>query len=1037
MRNRLARLLSNLRLLSRLKSNRSKAAREQESNARRGGDRPDAVESSRVPSLRWLFLVPLLVQMVAVAGIITWLSIQNGQRAVEEIAFHLHREIGMRVEQHLHDYLDIPHQINRITADSLQSGAVSYENLSELEGFLEQQQRWFDSANLIAVGLEATGSYVEVTRSPPRTGYLDCSQRTLDAPTVASVRDRPHSDKLALAMPDEDFGEIANCQTYDPRDRPWYRAAIEMGESAWSQVYSTQFDRRLVLAASRPIYSQNGRMVGVATSNTELADVSRFLNQLSLGQSGEVFIAEADGQAIATSSAEFPYILDSDRQPQRLEVTESLSPLIRSTARHLIKTYGSLGQVPTRKIIEVDFDGTRQWVQVLPFRDPRGLDWAIVIVIPEADFTGPLRMHARQSLLVGAIAAAISAAVAVAISRWAIDPILAIVRAANELSLGRWQQQLAEPNSRELRLLADAFNRMAAQLEHSFATLQSAESKYREIFENAVSGMYQSTAEGNFLNANPALARLFGYESPSTLIEAVSDISRQLYVSPRRRREFIAALVASGEVREFESQMYRADGSTIWVSEHARGICDRAGRILYFEGTIEDITQRKQTEARLTYLATRDPLTGLPNRQAFLQQLHQAIGVPQSMPFAVLFLDLDDFKRVNDSLGHIAGDRLLVAFVQRISSCLRPRDILARFGGDEFTILLPSVMHQWDATRIARCLFASLEQPFAIDGEEVFVGTSVGIVLSSDMREREAEAFLRDADIALYQAKARGKGCYVVFDRNMHAVAVERLQLENDLRRAIEREEFVVYYQPVIALDDERLEGFEALVRWQHPEKGLISPGKFIPVAEETGAIVPLGEWVMRAACQQMRAWQMAGLVELDATISVNVAGKQFSQANLVSTIQRILQQTKLAPRCLCVEVTESLIFENADEIAATLQQLRSLEIEVAIDDFGTGYSSLSRLQEFPVDRLKLDRSFIKHVDSDRKRGNFVRTIIDLARTLEARAIAEGIETQAQKDGLLAFGCESGQGFLFAPPLDVTAIGEFLSTARAPFRART
>ncbi|MEG4057960.1 MULTISPECIES: EAL domain-containing protein [unclassified Microcoleus] len=594
--------------------------------------------------------------------------------------------------------------------------------------------------------------------------------------------------------------------------------------------------------------------------------------------------------------------------------------------------------------------------------------------------------------------------------------------------------------------------------------LQQAEEKYRSIFENAIEGIFQTTTDGRYLSANPALARIYGYESAAELIANIQDIDRQLYLDPNRRVEFLRTIEKQGFVSEFESQVYRADGTTIWVSENGRAVRDPEGNLLYYEGTVEDITLRKIAEDKLVHDALHDMLTGLPNRALFMDRLGHAINLSKRRPeilFAVLFIDLDRFKVVNDSLGHLVGDRLLIAIAQRLGICLRGGDTVARLGGDEFAILLENIKSTEDAILIAERVQAELAEPFYLNEYQVFTSASIGIVcsglppypretstlsspenlgnidretslscLSSDspvpnapfpMLYDRPEELLRDADAAMYHAKGLGKARHEVFDLSMHTRAVALLQLENDLRRALDSQEFQLYYQPIVSLVTGRISGFEALLRWYHPERGVVSPGEFILVAEETRLIIPMGWWMMRSACHQIHEWHQKFPANPPLTVSVNLSNQQFKQPDLIDRISEILQETQLDPRTLKVEITEGVIMENAESAVAILAELKNLEIQLYIDDFGTGYSSLSRLHTFPTDALKIDQAFVSRMTEDEGNEAIVQTILILASHLGMDVIAEGIETIEQLNLLRALQCEYGQGYFFSKPIDSIA----------------
>jgi diguanylate cyclase (GGDEF)-like protein len=436
----------------------------------------------------------------------------------------------------------------------------------------------------------------------------------------------------------------------------------------------------------------------------------------------------------------------------------------------------------------------------------------------------------------------------------------------------------------------------------------------------------------------------------------------------------------------------------------------------------------EETKEHFRHAAFHDSLTGLPNRAMFTELLKAEIDNSKRRNdhmFAVLFLDLDRFKNVNDSLGHTHGDLLLVAFAERLERTLRPVDTLARFGGDEFAILLSGMTDATDAVRVAQRISDELSQPFVLDKNSAFATASIGIALSSSGYDRP-EDILRDADTAMYRAKENGKARYEVFDHGMHARAVLRLQLESDLRQAVEQKEFCVYYQPIVSLQTGRLNGFEALVRWNHPRRGLVLPADFIPVAEETGLIVPIGQWVLNEACAHVRQWQIDSPSHRSLSLSVNLSARQVAQPDLLERIKEALEASKLSPHCLKLEITESVVMENAEAAALMFKQLRALGVQLSIDDFGTGYSSLSYLHRFPLNYLKIDRSFVMRLTTENDNA-IVRTISTLARNLGMEVIAEGIETEEQYQQLRMLGCEYGQGFLFSRPVDSSDVPHLLT----------
>ncbi|MDP9083345.1 MAG: EAL domain-containing protein [Pseudomonadota bacterium] len=551
------------------------------------------------------------------------------------------------------------------------------------------------------------------------------------------------------------------------------------------------------------------------------------------------------------------------------------------------------------------------------------------------------------------------------------------------------------------------------------------ERRYRGLFDHAIEGIFRTTTDGRYLAANPALARIYGFDSPEDLIRSLQDIRQQLYVDPMQREEFMRVIRARGSVTGFESQVFRRDGSIIWISENARAVEDAEGGLLYYEGTVEDVTERKLYEARLERQANYDALTGLANRALFNDRLEQSIltaersgGAP-----AVVFIDLDRFKFINDSLGHQIGDALLCTVAKRLRTCVRDCDTVARLGGDEFVVLVNGHGGAQSVKELVDRLIAQIAKPWVVEESTINITCSVGAALYPT-HGKSAAVLLKHADSAMYRAKELGRNGYQLFTAELNERLTEKLALQRGLSQALEQQQFELHYQPRIDLLSGRIVGAEALLRWNLPGQARLLPDRFIPIAEETGLILPIGRWVLEQACRQNRAWQRQGLQPL--SISVNVSAVQFQQQDFARIVSTALADTGLAAQYLELELTESLVMHGASQLLEALRELKALGIALSIDDFGTGYSSLSYLKRFAVDSLKIDRSFILELRENSDDAAIVRTIVALGHNLGLRVVAEGVETAAQAAFLRAIGCDSAQGYWYSRPVAAAQFEQLL-----------
>ncbi|HWP01890.1 MAG TPA: EAL domain-containing protein [Gemmatimonadaceae bacterium] len=565
-----------------------------------------------------------------------------------------------------------------------------------------------------------------------------------------------------------------------------------------------------------------------------------------------------------------------------------------------------------------------------------------------------------------------------------------------------------------ITLLVLLLVRALVRIRADVLALARSEASYRALVQHSTDGIFVLDRNLTIRYASPAVERLL-----STRLEDVVDSSFLAWVHPEDtalvQRFVQTALDESAPVQD-EWRMLDADRSVVWTENtgidllHERNV---AGIVI----NTRDISERRDLQNRLTHKAFHDELTNLANRALFLNRVEHAVArAPRAKhPAAVLFLDLDDFKKVNDSLGHAVGDQLLVAAANRLGSCVRPGDTIARLGGDEFAVLLEDVSDMSDVVAVAERIGEAMRAPFTVGTREVFVGVSIGIATVS-MGESPDE-ILRNADLAMYFAKARHKGHYAIYAREMHAHVMDRLELEAELRAAVEQGGFEVEYQPIVNLASGEVCGAEALLRWQHPSRGTIRPGRFMALAEETGLIVPIGREVLRRACERAREWRTLHRGRQGFHMSVNLSGRHFQDPVLLDDVRGALRDSGLDPWALTLEITESVLMRRSEETLEILRALKGLGVNLAIDDFGTGYSSLGYLQEFPIDVLKIDRSFVESVGNEDEDPVLARAIIALAKTLRIETVAEGIERQAQSERLRAMGCTLGQGYLFAPPM--------------------
>ena len=873
----------------------------------------------KVP-LQLILVVPFLLQIALVVGLTGWISVRNGQKAVNELASQLRSEVGERVGQNLADRLNTARLVTQINADLIQLGNLSLDDHEATTDYLLAQLQQFSRLSGITIA----------TEEPNYVGLAAADDGTV----VLTLWDRARTGVIDYNL--NVNGEIASISQvdvdYDHRQRPWYRSAVEQGQPVWQEPYLTVNPGRLVVSFDRPLYDAQGNLQGVSDAELSLSDISDFLRGLQIGQTGTVFILEGNGNLIASSTSQRPYQLSSHtNEPIRLSADESPDGLIRETARSLNERFGNLERIQEIQQLDFKLNGERQFVQVTPFLQEPDLNWLVVIAVPQSEFLGTIRENTRATIILCLIALAIASGIGIITSRLLVLPIRRITRAARMLSQGSVYRSVPEPRTKELASLAKTFNQMAGQIQDSFAALE-----YNALHD-PLTGLFNRTALQSYLHA------------------AIEQHH-------------------SGRNRESQNE----------------GASEAEGRETDTAGSSE-------------------------------------------FSFAVLILDLDNFKLVNDSFGHLFGDRLLVETAKRLQDSLLVGESLtesspytiSRFGGDEFVVLLRSVSKVQEVSSVANQILASFETPFSLDGIEIFMGTSIGIALGAEDGD-SPESYLRNADIALYRAKSSGRATFQIFTPDMYPAALDRLQLGNDLRRALQQKELELYYQPIVNIQTEKITSFEALMRWHHPKRGKVPPAEFIPIAEDTGLIVELDWWALQQACKQLKTWQeYEGCQQIE--MCVNLSSKQFSQGDFLERVQHTLSETRLNPNHLKFEITESIYMQSAIAIETKLKRLKEFGVQLSIDDFGTGYSSLSYLYRFPIDTLKIDRSFIHSLERSDNSSAIVESMLVLGEKLGLDLVAEGVETPEQAEWLKDRGCDTVQGYLFSPPRPASEIDGWLA----------
>lgn len=895
------------------------------------------------------------------------------QQAVLDLGAQMRRERALRIQQHLSAYLEVPHRVNRSVASIIELGFVDGRDLNRLERYLGQQLRLYKGLSCLRFANEA-GEYLGVSRLP-------------DGSACLAIKTLHCQDQLVYHLNSQgDRGELIGLsQGYDPRTHPWYQKAKRTRKATWSPIDpdSANASVELAIAAVLPVYYL-GHFLGVVACDLPFEQIGEFLQSLDL-DSGIAFILDREGELVASSTRAKGGIRQRATQCQDARIQATAQALLSSPEEWLAE----------ESHFSLECEGQTYLAEVFGFQEPLGdLHWSIALVSPERELEARVSPGAWSAL---------QAAYA------------SLKRQNRQLSLQVAEKDLA--------------------LARSLMGLQEREAPQQLDLEGSHDGVWEWDIQSDRITFSASWPNPWDEDRRDISLPAPEWIAR---IHPEDRFRVERALADHWQQRspiytvEYRIRCY--DGSYQWILDRGRAYWDGNGQPQRMAGLQIDISDRKATEAELHRSAYYDPLTGLPNRKSFFEQLDRCLDSCRCLGgVAVAFIDLDGFKQINDTLGHPMGDLLLVQVGKLLRQGLRSTDFLARLGGDEFGLLLAPPGDRVQCSDIARRILFLLEQPIAT-GEHTFrIGASIGIAFShNENREMTYTCgtdLLRDADLAMYCAKRQGKGCIVHFEPRMREEALLRASLEGELRRAIDYSQLHLLYQPIVALASGKTISFEALIRWQHPQRGLLQPHDFLTIAEESGAILPLGNWVMLSACWQMQRWLASGIVDPRTTVSVNVAGQQLIHGMFIDEVKQILQVTGLSPANLCLEITEGAI-ARGEQAISQLRELRQLGTSISIDDFGTGYSSLTRLQTLPADTLKIDRSFVEGLGQQQSEA-IVSAIVHLASSSHLRVVAEGIETPQQRRFLQQLDCDYGQGYLFSPPLEATSIESCYSAVRS------
>lgn len=976
--------------------------------------RPDSI------SLSTILCIAFAAQILIIAGTVGYLSRRNELASVNMLASLWRREISAYVERHLLEFLETPQEIAQYNTNLIQKGEVNFQDTAGLQSFFLEQVKAEPAISSIYFG-SADGGIAGSGREGPNGQLYVYNTAGL----------QPGRFNKYFVDKDGAFIQLASSfPGFDAAARPWYQHAKKAGEPVWSDVYILFTGQDMAVAFSAPLYDESKDFLGVLSIDIFLGQISDFLKQQNLNGPGELFIIEPDGMLVASSSNEMLFFnKGNDGNFERVNVSDSPNPLLAQTAKFLKEKYGSLENLPPRFSLEFELDGERLFVEGASLQEAPGPYWAAIIVIPESNVTAGLLEHSRVAWAVISVIVFISLLVSGKLAEAISNPLARFIKASNALSNQEWDVALVgKSRISEINSLALSFNQMSEKLQKTLTDLSNeveerklaqhlfieSEMRYRALMENLPTGMFRSTPSGRLIAANPAFLRMFGWEPGATLDQVDA---RNLYINPKDREDFLNALKRHEVVNNMTLPFIKQDQSIFWGSLTARTVKDKQGEILYIDGTIEDVSEKKRADEAIRFLATHDTLTQAPNRTLFEDRLRQALDRARRSGdiLAVAFFDLDNFKEVNDAFGHKHGDRLLQMVAQRLKDCVRASDTIARLGGDEFAILLENLNKPDDAAPILNKISQAVARPFKVMEAEIFITTSMGVSIFPHDGD-DPDTLVQNADRSMYYAKNGGKNNYQFFSLEMKTEVLERLELGNQLRRAVDQKELLLYYQPQVDALTGRVIGFEALLRWQHPTLGLLTPDKFLGLAQDLGLIIPLGKWVFETACSQARKWHDLGR---PARVALNISEREARNKDLAEEIKRIIATTQAPPDLVEFELTEDVVFQDMNSIDILLDGIKDLGAKLAIDDFGTGYSSFGKLAQIRFDTLKIDKQFAPRSNSSPDELVITEGIIAIAQKLGMEVIAEGVETKDQLDFYLSLGCRYIQGWYYSPAVTV------------------